>query len=210
MKVNYLKEMAKAGYNSDNIGTFHQICLPYLGERFFQDKNSKILDIGAGQGHCLLPLGDCGYTNLAAADRDDFNRELFEKNEIEFHHFDAEKEKFPFQDQNYDVVLAFNLIEHLQDPANFLSEANRVLKEKGLFLLVSADWRKCYKTFYSDHTHVHPYDKVSAVRILRAYDFSVVCVKSLGVLRGIGRSGLWKIIKPLMFTGTRFIVVAKK
>jgi len=40
-----------------------------------------------------------------------------------------EENKFP--QENFDAVLASHLIEHLNDPASFLTEANRVLKEGG-------------------------------------------------------------------------------
>jgi len=210
MKNNYLKEMAESGYNPENIDVFHQVCLAYLADKFFPDKNIRILDIGAGQGHCLFPLKGKGYLNLWTADIDNFNKDLFEKNKIRFIQLDVEKQKFPVKDNFFDVILSFHLIEHLKDPTNFLSENYRILKKDRVFILVTPDWRKQYKIFWRDPTHVHPYDKESIGRILRCFNFSPFWIKSFGAFRGIGRTGLRKFIKPLMFTGYDPIAISRK
>lgn len=210
MDKNYLEEMVNSGYNPENIDAFHYIALPYLGQRFFPNKNSKILDIGAGSGHCLIPLKKAGWQNLWAIDIDDFNKDLFQKSGINFNRLDVEKEKFPYNDNFFDVILSFHLIEHLFNPSNFIDETNRILKTDGIFILVTPDWRKQYKSFYRDHTHIHPYDKESIARLLRCYNLNPIKIKSFGVLKGVGRSNLWKLIKPLIFTGIDLIVVSKK
>lgn len=209
MRANYLKEMAKAGYNSDNIGTFHRICLPYLGKRFFPQKSSRILDIGAGQGHCIFPLKNCGYENLIAADVDDRNKKLFEDNGVTFMQLDVESDSFPLPEDSFDVILLFHVIEHLKDSLHLLSEVHRMLGSGGVFVLVTPDWRKQYKTFYRDHTHIRPYDKVSIARLLGCSRFDPVLIRSFGVLRGFGRTGIWKFIKPLMFSGSDIIAISK-
>ena len=47
---------------------------------------------------------------------------------------DAEKDKFPLTDASQDAVLCFNLLEHIYDEKNLLSESRRVLKEGGIIL----------------------------------------------------------------------------
>ena len=210
MKKNYLKEMAESGYNQKQISSFHQICLPYLGNKFFPEKQSKILDIGVAQGHCLFPLKKNGWLNLWAADIDVFNKDLFERNEIKFSPIDLERDKFSFEDDFFDVILSFHLIEHLHNAANFLNEVYRILKKNGVFVLVTPDWRKQYKVFWHDHTHIHPYDKTSISRIMKCFNFQPVWIKSFGVIRGIGRTNLWKLVEPLMFTGRDIICVSQK
>ena len=208
-RINYLREMADSGYCRENIGAFHRICLPYLGQRYFPDQDSRILDVGAGQGHCLFPLKESGYENLLAADIDDSNKELFESNGIQFIQLDAENAKFPLPDDALDVVLLFHVIEHLKNASCLLGEVRRMLKSDGVFILVTPDWRKQFRTFYRDHTHVRPYDKVSVSRLLRCFGFDPLLVKGFGVFPGIGRAGIWKAIKPLLFTGNNLIAVSK-
>jgi 2-polyprenyl-3-methyl-5-hydroxy-6-metoxy-1,4-benzoquinol methylase len=210
MDKNYLEEMVNSGYNPENIDAFHYIALSYLGQRFFPNKNSKILDVGAGSGHCLIPLKKAGWQNLWAIDIDDFNKDFFKKCDINFNQLDVEKDQLPYNNNFFDVILCFHLIEHLFSPSNFINEAHRILKTDGIFILVTPDWRKQYKSFYRDHTHIHPYDKESVARLLRCYKFEPIFTLSFGVFKGLGRMGLYKFIKQLMFTGIDLISISKK
>ncbi len=52
--------------------------------------------------------------------------------------FDAEKDRFPYQDRQYDTVLACEIIEHLlHDPMFMLLEINRVLVDGGALVLTT-------------------------------------------------------------------------
>ena len=206
----YLAEMADSGYNPNTIGEFHKLCLPYLGEQFFPEKDSRIIDIGAGWGHCLIPLKLVGYSNLYAVDIDSSARTCLEIEDIDFFQVNIERERIPLEDSYVNVVISFHLIEHLVDPTNFMAESYRILKSGGIFIIVTPDWRKEYKVFWRDHTHVHPYDKESIARIARCFGFETLWLRSFGCLRGIGRSRLWKLWKTLMFTGSALILVARK
>lgn len=44
-------------------------------------------------------------------------------------------ESFPFSDQQFDSVLAFQVLEHVFEPKEFLAEIQRVLKPGGILLL---------------------------------------------------------------------------
>jgi len=48
----------------------------------------------------------------------------------EYHVFDAEQ--IPFEDQSFDALIFFDLIEHLPHPARFLAECRRVLTPDGV------------------------------------------------------------------------------
>jgi SAM-dependent methyltransferase len=52
--------------------------------------------------------------------------------------FDAERDRFPYDDGSFETVLACELIEHLlRDPMHFLMECGRVLQEGGRLLLTT-------------------------------------------------------------------------
>ena len=65
----------------------------------------------------------------------------------------------PFQDSSFDLVVAFEVIEHLSDWADLISEAGRVLAPGGL-LLVSTPNRACYRQDGQEPNpfHVHEFD----------------------------------------------------
>ncbi len=52
--------------------------------------------------------------------------------------FDAERDRFPYQDEYFDTVLCCELIEHLpSDPMHMMSEINRILKPGGALVITT-------------------------------------------------------------------------
>jgi len=206
----YLEEMKESGYHADSIDEFHYKNLSHLARTYFPEKTSTVVDIGAGWGHCLIPLKRAGYEKLIAVDIDATPSKRLENEGIKFFTIDINRDRLCFEDSTIDVILNFFVIAQLKDPTNLLNEVFRVLREGGTLILVTPDWRKQYKTFWRDHTHIHPYDKVSIRRLLRCFQFDISCIKSFGAIRGIGLLKLWKLWEPLMFTGSNIIAVATK
>ena len=63
--------------------------------------------------------------------------------ELPFHHFNAEKERFPFADADFAVVLFCEILEHLQqDPLAALREIRRVLRPDGVLILTTPNVRR--------------------------------------------------------------------
>lgn len=205
----YVKEMGVSGYGPGEIDEFHRVCLPYFGNTYFPKKEEPVLDLGIGSGHCALSLVDAGWKNMYGFDIDAFYKSYFEEHGVKFATGDVQTDKLPYADNFFGAVISFHVVEHLMNGSNYIKEIKRVLKPGGVAIVVTPDWRKQYKTFYRDHTHVHPYDKESIMRFMRANGL-VPEVKSFGVLRGVGRTGLWKKIPSLMFTGIDMICIAKK
>ena len=206
----YLHEMAQQGYNPENIGPFHEHMVPWLMSVHGLGKQEAVVDIGAGQGHCLLPLHRAGWRNLTAVDLDPYNFQLFrERYGISTLRSDAAVDVLDVPDESIAAVFCFHLIEHVSVPQHLLDEIHRVLRLGGKLFLVTPDWRKQYKTFWRDPTHVHPYDKESIVRLLRMHGFGVV-VHSWGTAYGLGRLRAYQRIPQLGLTGQDILAVASK
>ncbi len=184
--VGYLSEMAQAGYNPGSISTFHRVMIPYPSRELDVRQNELVVDLGAAQGHCIISAKVAGYNRLAVVDIDPYDFKLFESSfGIACYRCDAEQDRLPFADSQVRLILNFHLIEHLRDPGNFLCEAMRVLETGGILAVVTSDWRKQYKSFWRDHTHVHPYDKEGIARLLRIYGFAGA-VRSWNARHGAG------------------------
>lgn len=66
------------------------------------------------------------------------HKESQRQEEFQFQLFNCEHQVFPYQSEDFDVVLFCEILEHLaEDPAHMLSEINRVLKLYGTFILTT-------------------------------------------------------------------------
>lgn len=53
----------------------------------------------------------------------------------------GDAQNMPFKDNNFDAVVSFETIEHLENPSKFISEVLRVLKKKGILILSTPNKR---------------------------------------------------------------------
>jgi SAM-dependent methyltransferase len=97
--------------------------------------NIKFLDLGCGDGFFMDQVIKI-FKEIKVFGVDNSADELKKakgKN-LNVKRFNLEK-RLPYNDGEFDIVYAGELIEHLFDPDFFLKEANRILKEKGYLLL---------------------------------------------------------------------------
>lgn len=113
-------------------------------EKYFQQilgniEGKRLLDIGSGHGNCALNLARKGAIvisidispNLISGCK---KRAAVNKLCVDFHVMDACK--LEFGDETFDLIVAFRTIHHLPDIHHFYLEAHRVLKRKGVIILV--------------------------------------------------------------------------
>ncbi|MEK7654135.1 MAG: class I SAM-dependent methyltransferase [Patescibacteria group bacterium] len=99
------------------------------------DKKAKILDFGVGSGAFLKSIHERGYQNLYGCDIDNYTAEEVRPFIKDFKTFDASFDKFPHPDQSFDVVTAWEVFEHLENPHNAIREVHRVIKPGGLLIM---------------------------------------------------------------------------
>ena len=107
----------------------HQNFLKYF-KNFQHDKSLKILDIGAGHGAFSKRLYDMGYDVSAC----DLFPEIFKFDMIECKKADITRE-LPFPDNSFDIAIAVEVSEHINDHERFFKEISRILKPKGQLYL---------------------------------------------------------------------------
>jgi 2-polyprenyl-3-methyl-5-hydroxy-6-metoxy-1,4-benzoquinol methylase len=107
----------------------------------FELEGKSILDFGCGCGYGTSMIAEqaklvhgIDYCHEAIV----FARELYARANVEFFHVDACCSHDLFQvlkPASYDLVVAFEVIEHMEKYFDYLENARRLMKENGLFLL---------------------------------------------------------------------------
>ena len=79
-------------------------------------------------------------------------------------------------DRSIDFVFASNLFEHLTqfDFAAALNEVRRVLRPGGTLNILQPNYRRAYKEYFDDYTHVAVYSDISLADFLSAHGFRVI------------------------------------
>lgn len=77
--------------------------------------------------------------------------------------YEGTVERLPFEDNSFDLVVAWHVLEHVKDDKKAFAEINRVLKKGGYFLFASPIWPKRFTEI--DHLvghlrRYHPQDLV--------------------------------------------------
>ena len=97
-------------------------------------RNRRVLDIGPGTGRWLQFMYNNGAEFLGAID---ISSEALKRvaplcNKIQ--KANLEVDRFNFNDSFFDIVVSFEVLEHLSNPHNFLSEIKRITKKGGIII----------------------------------------------------------------------------
>lgn len=94
----------------------------------------SILDVGCGAGLLTNALAQEGHA-VSGIDLSEKSLGLAEKHDPtqSVKYVKANAYELPFLDSSFDAVSAMDVLEHVENPAQLISEASRVLKKGGLF-----------------------------------------------------------------------------
>jgi len=105
-------------------------------KKFKLNKNVRVLEIGCHYGSLLFNIYKLGYSNIFGLDIKKTciaqGQEKYQVIANRLLHYSGKK--LPFQDSYFDIVLMFDVIEHIPNIQDFLTnQAGRVLKRDGGF-----------------------------------------------------------------------------
>ena len=122
--------------------------------KFIPDRQSRLLDVGCGQGYASLKFKELGYQRVTAITLSKLDAEAARKREIECHEMDMTFLKF--EENSFDGLWVRHALEHSPFPYLTLLEFNRVLKLEGFVYVempmpdtprVLEDWPNHYSVF---------------------------------------------------------------
>jgi len=135
MDLKAAKEILGEEFNRD--ADFIEKIISYLE----LNKNSKILDIGTGRGVMVISLALKGYKVITGepeedkwADWNTSAKKVGVDHLISFKPFKAEI--LPFENSSFDAIFLFSTLHHIIDKERALKECLRVLKSKGILVII--------------------------------------------------------------------------
>ena len=100
-----------------------------------------VLEIGCAQGRGLVALAELGHRPYGIDPHEpalEVARELAAARGVAFEAVLGQAERIPYEDGSFDLVLAFSVMEHVDDVRASLREIHRVLRPGGVFWFNSA------------------------------------------------------------------------
>jgi SAM-dependent methyltransferase len=143
--------------------------------------NAKILDIGCAGGTLLVEMKDKGYTNLYGLD---YSAEAIAvcKNKGIENLVVMDGHSPEFAENSFDVIIASDTLEHLENDEVALKNWNKLLKGKGLCLV----FVPAYNHLWSEHDVVNYH--------FRRYTLTNLITKSQNAGFKICSSGYWNVL----------------
>jgi len=102
-------------------------------ERF--KKKGRLLDVGCAQGFFIYIARMKGFKVYGVETSK--RTSSFAKNTLKLDVFNMSFEKAKLKENYFDVITAFNLIEHLENPLGFLKKCYSLLKKHGILVIAT-------------------------------------------------------------------------
>jgi len=128
-----------------------------------QKSNKKILNIGAATGATTQMLSAYGEVVTVEYDKYccDFLSEKLNINAI-----NASMTDLPFNDNQFDLVCAFDVIEHIEDDAVALKEVNRVMNNGGNFFITVPAFNFLWSNHDDVNHHIRRYTNKTLNKVM--------------------------------------------
>lgn len=161
--------------------------------RYMRGSTNKILDVGAGYGSMFSVLSPYGpltaleiYEEAARACKSRGYAEVFTR--------DSDLES---RVEYFDLVGAFDVVEHMEDDTKFAQRLCRVLKKGGLLVATVPAFQSLWSAHDIEHHHFRRYSRRTLQALLTSAGFEVLYVSYWNctlfpvafVLRMINRGG---------------------
>jgi 2-polyprenyl-3-methyl-5-hydroxy-6-metoxy-1,4-benzoquinol methylase len=172
-----------------------------------KDRSASIIDLGCGHGTLIYYIREAGYKNVIGVDISPEQVRAAASLGIEgISQGDLLEALRMNKDQSIDVVIAFDVIEHLTkaELVPFVTEVFRVLRPTGKFVLHTPNGESPFvgAIRYGDMTHELAFTRHSISQLLMCFGFSSIdCEESGPVPVGIKSSvrwGIWMMIRSAL------------
>jgi ubiquinone/menaquinone biosynthesis C-methylase UbiE len=177
------EEIFKIGYPAK---VAHQPFWEYVSR--YANTHDRILDVGGGEGSHSVKLQDMGFKMVCVDINPDYIKVSQQKG-VESHVMDATA--LDYADNSFDLVLLFEVLEHVENFEDILKEAKRVAKKYVLITVPnSGDFKDLEPYLTYDHflakDHVNFFSKDDIEDILSKYFEKFVVEKGEPIVKVVG------------------------
>lgn len=134
--------------------------------------DTGILDVGCSGGVLIGLLKEQGFKRLQGIDIDEKAIDICRQKGITDVHV-ADAEKTGFRDQQFDIIIASDVLEHIRDEYKAISEWYRILKPHGTLLIFVPAFKFLWSKHDEANHHYRRYSKLQLVKTLVENGFKV-------------------------------------
>lgn len=167
LKDIYLRQQSHPGFLGIFINPFYFARKGLMGAivSFAPRVRGRVLDVGCGQKPYEHLFSTTQYIGL--------EMDTSENRAMKKADFFYDGKNFPFENEYFDSIICNQVLEHVFNPDNFLSETNRVLKLDGTLILTAP-------FIWDEHEQPYDYARYSSFGLsylLKEYGFEVIELK---------------------------------
>jgi len=146
-------------------------------------KNGSLLDVGAGTGAFAAVMQKAGW-NVTGLEPDAIARENALKNHrLQLQTLEA---LFSFNDQQFDVITLWHVLEHVHELHKYIETFYRILKDDGTLIIAvpnyTSDDAELYKEFWAAYDvprHLYHLSPASMKQLTQHHHFKIVQCKPM-------------------------------
>jgi ubiquinone/menaquinone biosynthesis C-methylase UbiE len=161
------------------------LCL--LLNRFYQEVNKvlkeieppkRVLDAGCGEGFAIQKLGKhFSKANIFGIDKSETALKIAKSIAPKMKTKKARIESIPFEDNYFDLVLALEVLEHIENPEKGLKEIRRVCRNHCIVSVPNEPWfslcnvlrLKNLRRLGKNEEHLHFWNKKESIELIRKF-----------------------------------------
>ncbi len=134
----------RKAYFDEQRATCKEFYLPYIQQAITLDANTRILEIGCGEGGNLAPFAEmgCQTTGIELLSwRVEQARAFFQSENLQGTFIAANIFDIDRHDMTFDVVILHDVIEHIVEKDRLLKQLHRFLKPDGVVFIAFPAWQ---------------------------------------------------------------------
>lgn len=154
---------------------YRQNILKFILKKYLSDlhKEAKILDIGCGTGGNIRLLKE-NYENVIGLDNNDFALEYCKEKGLKNIIKGNLPDSIEVEDNSIDLILLFDVLEHIEEDEKSLSILKNKLKNQGHILLTVPAFSFLWSKHDEEFHHKRRYNIEEIKKILESQDFKII------------------------------------